>query len=117
MSFVHRLRALTTRPARQADRVERLCGSVPPWPNYIEYVSVLAEHCTKRGSGRTGMSRRLLAFAVTAACGISHAPAAAAAPIPCAQLASLSLPDTMVTAAEEVPAGAFTPPVGAPQAN
>ena len=48
---------LTPRPAGQADRVERLCASVPLWPNQIEYVIEIAEQCTKdlRISGCEGL--------------------------------------------------------------
>ena len=42
---------------------------------------------------------------------------AAAAPVPCAELARLSLPNTTVTAAEEILAGDYAPPSGPRQAN
>jgi feruloyl esterase len=42
---------------------------------------------------------------------------ATAAPTPCADLAKLSLPETTITAAEEIPAGEYAPPVGQRQAN
>src|SRR5262249_16465514 len=38
--------------------------------------------------------------------------AALAAPTPCANLKSISLPNTIITMAESVPAGTFTPPAG-----
>ena len=40
--------------------------------------------------------------------------AALAAPTPCANLKSISLPNTTITMAESVPAGVFTPPKGPP---
>ena len=53
----------------------------------------------------------LLVLAAPFLCGTSaHA-------INCADLASLSLPDTTITIAQVVPAGTFTPPTGAAQAN
>jgi pimeloyl-ACP methyl ester carboxylesterase len=59
-----------------------------------------------------GLSVVFLAL-VALLCGA--APASAA--VPCAELGSLSLPDTTVTAAEEVATGVFAPPVGPPLDN
>lgn len=49
---------------------------------------------------------------LTLAWALAHASPAAAAQVPCADLATLSLPEATVTAAEEVPAGEYAPPVG-----
>jgi hypothetical protein len=50
-------------------------------------------------------------------CLATTAPRAAAAPVPCPQLATLSLPNTTVTAAEDVPAGEYAPAGGPRQAD
>ena len=44
----------------------------------------------------------------------AHALRAHAAPVACESLAKLSLPGATVTAAEDIPAGGFTPPVAGP---
>jgi pimeloyl-ACP methyl ester carboxylesterase len=60
----------------------------------------------------------LALFASMAAAGLAaSAPQAAAAPVPCESLAGLSLPQATVTAAQELPAGSYTPPQGPAQAN
>jgi pimeloyl-ACP methyl ester carboxylesterase len=50
-------------------------------------------------------------------CLATTAPRAAAAPVPCTQLVTLALPDTTVTAAEDVPAGDYAPAGGPRQAD
>ena len=62
------------------------------------------------------MTRRLLVAASVLGC-VAAAADATAAPTPCAELAKLSLPETTITAAEEIPAGEYAPPVGQRQAN
>jgi Tannase and feruloyl esterase len=42
---------------------------------------------------------------------------ATGAPVPCAELSKLPLPDTTVTAAEEMPAGEYAPPAGPRQTS
>jgi tannase/feruloyl esterase len=63
------------------------------------------------------MTRRLLVAASVLGCVAAAAADATAAPTPCAELAKLSLPETTITAAEEIPAGEYAPPVGQRQAN
>jgi len=64
------------------------------------------------------MLRRSLSISIAVLGGFAvTAPDAAAAPIPCAQLATIALPETTVTAAEEVPAGEYAPPAGPRQTN
>ena len=48
---------------------------------------------------------------------IATSSSAAGAPVPCAQLATIALPEATVTAAEEVPAGEYAPPAGPRQTN
>jgi pimeloyl-ACP methyl ester carboxylesterase len=50
-------------------------------------------------------------------CLAASSPEATAAAMPCAELATLSLPGATVTAAHESPAGNYTPPQGPPLAN
>ena len=57
-----------------------------------------------------------IALAVTAALIVSPS-RASGAPVPCADLAKLSLPDTTITSAEDVPAGEWAPPAGPRQPN
>jgi len=54
----------------------------------------------------------LVPVALLALIGVTHAPAGAAT---CESLLGLSLPHTTITLVQSVPAGTFTPPVGAPQ--
>jgi len=64
------------------------------------------------------MSCRLTVIASMAVVGLAAtSPEATAAPMPCAELATLSLPGTTITAAHEIPAGNYTPPQSPPQAN
>ena len=64
------------------------------------------------------MRRRLIVIASAALfCLAAGSLEATAAAMPCAELATLSLPGTTVTAAQEVPAGNYTPPQGPPQTN
>ena len=64
------------------------------------------------------MLRRSLAIAIAALGGLAAtSTTAAGAPVPCAQLATISLPETTITAAEDVPAGEFAPPAGPRQAR
>jgi pimeloyl-ACP methyl ester carboxylesterase len=64
------------------------------------------------------MIHRLTVIASVAVIGLAaSSPEAGAAAMPCAELATLSLPGTTVTAAHEIPAGNYTPPQGPPQAN
>jgi pimeloyl-ACP methyl ester carboxylesterase len=58
------------------------------------------------------MSRRALLIGVTLGWAMANASTVAAAPLPCADLARLALPEATVTAAEEVPAGEYAPPAG-----
>lgn len=48
---------------------------------------------------------------------VANPPAAAGAPVACAELVKLSLPDTTVTAAEDVPAGEYATPGGPRQTD
>jgi len=64
------------------------------------------------------MIRRLTVIASTAFTGlVASSPEATAAGMPCAELATLSLPGATITAAHEVPAGNYTPPQGPAQTN
>jgi feruloyl esterase len=64
------------------------------------------------------MCRRALAISLAVLGGLSAAsPDAGAAPIPCAQLATIALPEATVTAAEDVPAGEYAPSGGPRQTN
>src|SRR6266496_6167229 len=65
--------------------------------------------CRLRALRRLGMSGRALAIGLTLGWAMAPAPTAAAAQVPCAELAKLSLPEGTVTAAEEVPAGEYAP--------
>jgi hypothetical protein len=51
------------------------------------------------------MGRRALLIGVTLGWAMANASTVAAAPLRCADLARLALPEATVTAAEEVPAG------------
>ena len=64
------------------------------------------------------MLRRLTTIAIAALSGlVAISSNAVGAPVPCAQLATISLPETTITAAEDVPAGEYAPPAGPRQAN
>jgi tannase/feruloyl esterase len=58
------------------------------------------------------MSGRVLLLGFTLGWAVANASPAAAAQVPCSDLAKLSLPEATVTAAEEVPAGEYAPPAG-----
>src|SRR5712671_6695226 len=58
------------------------------------------------------MGGRALLLGLTLASAMANGSPAAAAPVPCADLAGLSLPEATVTAAQEVPAGEYAPPAG-----
>jgi pimeloyl-ACP methyl ester carboxylesterase len=57
----------------------------------------------------------VVAGALTAV--LMHASPVAGAPIPCVELAKVSLPQAAITAAEEIPPGEWAPPVGPRQTN
>src|SRR5512134_2980224 len=63
------------------------------------------------------MKRPLLGVASATLICMLLQPVSAPAAMSCAALATLQLPETTITAAHEVPAGSFTPPVGAPLPN
>ena len=63
------------------------------------------------------MNGRVPGLVVTLTVMLGHAAVAGAAPVPCGDLARLSLPDTTVTAVEEIAAGAYAPAVGPRLAN
>jgi pimeloyl-ACP methyl ester carboxylesterase len=64
------------------------------------------------------MIARVMVIALAATAALIASPSrASGAPVPCADLAKLSLPDTTITSAEEVPAGEWAPPAGPRQAN
>ena len=59
------------------------------------------------------MLRRSLTIAIAALSGVvATSSNAAGAPVPCAQLVTIALPEATVTAAEEIPAGEYAPPAG-----
>jgi len=58
------------------------------------------------------MKGRVLALALTLPWAVAHASPVAAAPAPCADLAKLSLPQTTITAAEDVVSGEYAPGAG-----
>jgi pimeloyl-ACP methyl ester carboxylesterase len=61
--------------------------------------------------------RRLMTIASAALCVSAHAARIEAAAIPCERLADVSLPGATITAAQEIPAGEYTPPGGGQQTN
>ena len=64
------------------------------------------------------MIARVMVIALAATAALIVSPSrASGAPVPCANLAKLSLPDTTITSAEEVPAGEWAPPAGPRQPN
>jgi len=67
-----------------------------------------ASHCVKRGTASRGVVSGALGVAALMACGVPATAMAAS----CESLSSLVLPDTAITAAQPVPAGAFTLPNG-----
>src|SRR5262245_22759123 len=68
-----------------------------------------------RGRGIRMAGRLTVAASIAVIC-LASGPEAAAATA-CAELATLSLPQTTVTAAHEVPAGNYTPPQGPAQVD
>jgi pimeloyl-ACP methyl ester carboxylesterase len=63
------------------------------------------------------MKRRVLALAAAAVGFLVSASGAMAAPVACATLSTVRLPSITVTAAEDVPAGDYTPPEGPRQVS
>jgi pimeloyl-ACP methyl ester carboxylesterase len=63
------------------------------------------------------IGRVLMSAAAIVVCLVVNPSSAAGAPVVCAALAQLSLPNTTITAAEEIPAGEWAPPAGPRQTN
>lgn len=63
------------------------------------------------------MTRRRLIVASATLCLTAHSLRAQAAPVACDTLATLSLPQATITAAQAIAAGDYTPPAGGRQAN